>query len=169
MNPSPNVTITSPFPESHLPAVYLWLERFIDKSDYAGMTLQEFMDHQRARADACPTWIVYRDDEPAGFVELEASDYSGLVKLVFKQGCLNAETSVPGLSQILDRVFESVDVAIFEVPHPRRDRRAGPRRQLIAGALRARIIGASRDREGFDLFGITAGDWLERRRELLVA
>jgi RimJ/RimL family protein N-acetyltransferase len=111
------IELVTPFPESEIPAMWFWIQPFLNQvtADGGPTTLEEFVDRQRERADRVVSWGVYREGELGGYIEFEpGSPTMGLGHGLFKKAFWGQKTTVPAINKAMMQVFASgVEFVMF--------------------------------------------------------
>lgn len=103
------VEVRFPFPDSALPQLWLWCEKFrhLVADDYAPKDMEDFVNYELARSEQGGVkYGVYRADEIGGCIWVEPVNYRVVsAHCVFKKEFFGHQTTLPALTQVADYLF----------------------------------------------------------------
>lgn len=153
----PDYELISPFPESELPALYRWIQPYADKTEYHGLTVDEFV---AKKYEEQLTWGIRLEGEIGGYVKFDLRTTEiGTAEVLCKPyffRLLRQTAVLPAVSEVLTQVFnDGIDIVLF-TPLERNKSMVNLLKTLgarDAGAIAANGIPERR------VLAIGSGDW----------
>ena len=113
-NSAASITIESPFPDAHYPAVWRWIEPFRHRilDDFSPQNIDDFVAFLQVRSQlpGRTTYGVRRDGDLGGLVVIErvAPDHpTAIAHLLFRKSFWGHKTTIPALTKVFTDVFDS--------------------------------------------------------------
>lgn len=156
--------LISPFPESDLPAVWMWAQPYLYKTEFYDLAEAEFVAIKRAKQDRVMSWGISRDGELGGYIEFEAEGervgfMSVLCKVPFFRYSQRTVV-IPALGEAIGEVFEQGASLILFDPLESNRQMVNLLRKLGArDAASERANGVPEKR----VLAIGSGDWTVRQ------
>jgi hypothetical protein len=157
------IELITPFPEESLPAMWLWLEPYRYRSEFAGNSFDDFIKQVEKRNESHITWGVSHAGELGAYIEFEPlGGRVGMMDFLSKRSFFRPEIAQDACRQVMRVLFAKADLILFD---PVAQNKALTRMFRQLGARDVGWMPAADNVPERRILGLTKGEWVNLRQE----